>query len=399
MTFFVPTAPLPPKTKSPSTPVGRGEIFLTHRPHAGEGIREWLSRLEEKLKEMEATIAHVLVFGSSSASAAATEAMGRVFGGLDWPVTWAEGGSCDGSPIAGAQVVAFAGQVQRIRRASRVVGSVFEAGGMRHCFLGGLGPGQRESARADQARQTFDLLEGACDQAGFALADLVRTWFFLDDLHGWYGEFNAARTKRYSGIKFRSGALPASTGVGARNPAQSALAMAAWAVVPLDCAPARPSEETGAGPAGSWPNPPWAAASHSPSASIREIGSPLQCPAPNYGSSFSRAMEIVSLAGRRLTISGTASISPDGRTLHQDEPRGQVDLTMEVVDAILRSSSYSLGDVTRAVAYFKHPSQAPAFEHWLAAHGLASLPVISTQCAVCREDLLFELEADAYRCS
>jgi enamine deaminase RidA (YjgF/YER057c/UK114 family) len=108
-------------------------------------------------------------------------------------------------------------------------------------------------------------------------------------------------------------------------------------------------------------------------------------------------MEIASPSGRRLTISGTASISQDGRTRYQNDARSQVALTMEVVDAILRSSGYSLRDLTRAVAYFKHSTDAPVFEEWCANHGHTSMPVIPVHCAVCREDLLFELEADAYR--
>ena len=35
------------------------------------------------------------------------------------------------------------------------------------------------------------------------------------------------------------------------------------------------------------------------------------------------------------------------------------------------------------------------FAEWLAANRLSHLPVISAQCDVCRDDLLFELEAEA----
>jgi enamine deaminase RidA (YjgF/YER057c/UK114 family) len=382
----VSTRPIPSKTESTvdSKPPSPSELTLTHKPLPGEGATEWLNRLARTLQELDATIAHLLVFGSLGAHAPVTEALRRVFGAVEWPVTWVEGGACDGSPIAGAQVVALAGgNVQPIRLEGRVVGAVFDDGALRHCLLGGLGPDQREASRADQARQTFDQLQQACAQAGLALSDLVRTWFFLDNLHAWYGNFNQVRTALYSRVKFRSGSLPASTGVGGRNPDLAALTVAAWGVLPLAPAPSAA------------PRPD--ASKAAPPVSIREIGSPLQCPAPSYGSSFSRAMEIASPSGRRLTISGTASISQDGRTLWLDDTRSQVALTMEVVDAILRSRGYSLRDITRAVAYFKHAADAPVFEEWCVARGQASMPVIPAQCAVCREDLLFELEADAYR--
>ena len=174
------------------------------------------------------------------------------------------------------------------------------------------------------------------------------------------------RTKIYSGVKFRTGSLPASTGVGAKNPAGTALALAAWAFRPLD-------KSTRAG----------------------EIASPLQCPAPAYGSSFSRALEISTNAGRRLFISGTASIAPGGKTLWVDDTHKQVELTMDVVEAILRSRGLTFANLTRATAYFRYAADAGIFSEWLAANRQEQMPVVSAQCDVCRDDLLFELEADA----
>ena len=158
--------------------------------------------------------------------------------------------------------------MQRIRIDGRVVGSVFEDGAFRHCRLGGLAPKQNALPRAGQTKQTLDHLGEALARGGFNFANVVRTWFFLDDMLAWYDEFNQVRTQFYSGIKFRTGSLPASTGIGGRNPAGTALVAGAWAVEPLSAA-----------------------------AHAEEVASPLQCPAPAYGSSFSRAMEISSPAG------------------------------------------------------------------------------------------------------
>ena len=108
-------------------------------------------------------------------------------------------------------------------------------------------------------------------------------------------------------------------------------------------------------------------------------------------------MEISSPAGRQLLISGTASIAPGGKTLWQDDVRKQVELTMAVVEAILRSRGFTWADLTRATAYFKHRDDAGVFADWCREQGLNSLPVVAAQCAVCREDLLFELEADAMK--
>lgn len=68
---------------------------------------------------------------------------------------------------------------------------------------------------------------------------------------------------------------------------------------------------------------------------------------------------------------------------------------MDVVEAILRAREFSFADVTRATAYFRHANGAGVFAEWLAANRLTQMPVVSAQCDVCRDDLLFEIEAEA----
>lgn len=347
---------------------GAGPDFsFTIKPLPGEGIREMINRLAVTLKNADKTIVNLMVFGSVSACPAVDEAMRRVFGLIHWPVTWVEGAACGDQPIAGMQVFAFcADQVKPVMLAGQVVGSVFEDGSMRHCLLGGLVPGLSPTARRDQFRQTLEKMQTALNQAGFSLGDVIRTWYYLDELLSWYGEFNEARIQAYAGVKFRGGSSPASTGISGRNPAGTPLVAGAWAVQPL----------------------------HS-DARVEEIQSPLQCPAAAYGSLFSRAMEISSLHDRRLLISGTASIAPEGQTLWPGDLRRQIDLTMQVVESILTSRGFAFSDITRATAYFKNRADIPEFSAWCADRGLRSLPVVSAQCGICRDDLLFELEADA----
>ncbi len=339
---------------------------LTLTPRAGENLFEFCRRLAAALREHDATPLHLWVFGEVKAAPAVTDALEKSFGVMDFPVTWVEGADCRGQPVAGFQLYAFTGKVDRIEQRGRVLGSVFTEGGARQCLVGGLLPADKSLSPAEQTGQTLAELQAVLARGGFDLADTVRTWFFLENILAWYDDFNRARTKIYSGVKFCTGSLPASTGVGARNPAGTALTMSAWAFRPLTAA-----------------------------ARAAEMASPLQCPAPAYGSSFSRALEIVSDTSRRVFISGTASIAPAGKTLWVDDARKQVELTMDVVEAILRSRGLTLADLTRATAYFRHPADVGVFTEWLAANQLTQMPVVSTQCDVCRDDLLFELEAEA----
>jgi len=345
------------------------EFVLTVASRAGEGIAPVFSRLAAALRERDATVLKLMVYGSRAAHEEGVKMMRRYLGAIDWPVTWVEGASCEGSPLAGVQAFAIAGaDLQRVVLNGRVVASVFEDGGARHCLLGGLGPTDPTQPRATQACQTFENLATALGQAGFTLADVARTWFYNDDILAWYGDFNRVRTAHYARTLFHTGSLPASTGVEGSNPADAALVMGAWAVQPLDNA-----------------------------TRVAEVESPLQCPAPAYGSSFSRAMEIASGGSRRVLISGTASIAPGGETLWPGDTRKQIELTMEVVAAILRSREMNLGDVTRATAYFKHPADAELFAKWLEKRELQTMPYVPVHCDICRDDLLFELELDAGR--
>jgi len=345
------------------------EFVLTVTPRPGEGMAPLFSRLATALREREATVLKLIVYGSLAAHEEGVKMMRRHLGAIDWPVTWVEGASCDGSPLAGVQAFAIAGaDLQRVVLNGRVVASVFEDGDARHCLLGGLEPTDPTQTRVTQACQIFENLATALGQAGFALADVARTWFFNDDILAWYGDFNRVRTAHYARTLFHTGSLPASTGVEGYNPAGAACVMGAWAVQPLDGA-----------------------------ARVAEVESPLQCPAPAYGSSFSRAMEISSGGRRRVLVSGTASIATGGETLWPGDTGKQIEQTMEVIAAILRAREMDLGDVTRATAYFKHRTDTGLFAKLLQTNALQTMPYVPVHCDICRDDLLFELELDAGR--
>ena len=125
------------------------------------------------------------------------------------------------------------------------------------------------------------------------------------------------------------------------------------------------------------------------------IDSPLQGSATEYGSSFSRAVEVDLGDHRRLTISGTASIAPAGETVHVGDVTAQVELTMKVVRAILNSRGMDWAHVTRGVAYFRQPADMGSYLRWCQTNKVQNMPVIVTHHTVCRDDLLYEIEIDA----
>jgi enamine deaminase RidA (YjgF/YER057c/UK114 family) len=195
---------------------------------------------------------------------------------------------------------------------------------------------------------------------------VVRTWFYNQDILDWYAEFNQARTAFFQqhGIT----RMPASTGIGASNAGGAALVAQAIAVQPKTRA-----------------------------VRVRRVDSPLQSEACTYGSAFSRAMEVADRTGRLLYISGTASILPNGETVHTGNVAGQIEKTMEVVGAILTQNGMSFFDATRAIAYFRHQEHIPLWEQYCRIRQLPPLPIILAQCDICRDNLLFEIELDAAR--
>jgi enamine deaminase RidA (YjgF/YER057c/UK114 family) len=116
-----------------------------------------------------------------------------------------------------------------------------------------------------------------------------------------------------------------------------------------------------------------------------------------YKSSFSRAVEIGTPEYRTLLVSGTASIEPGGATAYVDDVEKQIQLTMDVIEAILVSRGMNWGDATRAIMYLKYPEYMKPWQDWLEKNKLTTMPLITVEADVCRDDLLVELEVDAVK--
>ncbi|MCH8182160.1 MAG: hypothetical protein IID55_03150 [Proteobacteria bacterium] len=197
------------------------------------------------------------------------------------------------------------------------------------------------------------------------MSHVVRRWVWMEDILDWYEDFNRIRRGFFTEHGVYDRMLPASTLVGDRNAAGAAIIADVLAIQPLD-APV----------------------------STSTVRSPLQCPAEDYGSSFSRAVEVNFPDCRYLYVSGTASIDADGATLHVGDTAAQIDRTFEVVGALLASRGMTWRDVTRGIAYFRNAVDAPLYHQYCREHGLTDLPVIVAESTICRDDLLFEIQVD-----
>ncbi len=285
----------------------------------------------------------------------------------DWPLLWVQGDPCTGDHVWGTQAFTLEGEnLRRIELDGRIVGTTWSGDGADYCLIAGILPVSLSASRGEQTYSCFEQMETALVMAGMDFSHVARTWLYLDHLLDWYDEFNAARTRFFEERSVFERMVPASTGIGAANPYGAALSAGVLAVRP-----------------------------HDNRVQVREVASPLQCPATEYRSSFSRAVEIDSPKQRLLLVSGTASIAPSGESLYADDTAKQIHLTLDVVEAILKSRGMDWKDTTRAIGYFYDAAAIPVFEQCCRERRMPPIPMLPVHATVCRHDLLFEIELDA----
>lgn len=288
---------------------------------------------------------------------------------INCPVVWLQGDACQDGDFYSMQAVALSGlKPKPVSFNGRDMGFTYEDEHAYYCRLRGVIPQDLSASRIEQTRSAFESMDAALNLNGFKFTDTVRTWIYLDRLLEWYDDFNVVRTEYFNRTGIFDHMVPASTGIGAANQYGAAIMMDVFAVKPKsDCL------------------------------TIQEVISPLQNPALDYKSSFSRAVEMIYPTHRNLLISGTASIDPSGATVHLDDPEKQIRLTMDVIKAILDSRGMGWNDLFRGIAYFKDMSYLPIYQHVAAEQGIDRFPLAISHADVCRHDLLFEIEVDAVR--
>ena len=241
----------------------------------------------------------------------------------------------------------------------------------RYALLKGVPPDDISASPYEQALSAFEAVERELGEVGMDFSNVVRTWIYADRILDWYADFNRARNEFFSARGVYDRYVPASTGIGWTNGIGARLVLGAFAVKSK-----RPGD-----------------------VEFEALPSPLQCPALEYGSSFSRAAEVRTPSWKRVIVSGTASIKPDSHDVaHVGYIDAQIDCTMNAVAAIYESRGLSLKDVSGALVYLKEERYRANWEKWLAAH--PEYPREHSRAIVadvCRDEWLFEIESDALK--
>ncbi|MGQ7869367.1 Rid family hydrolase [Sunxiuqinia sp. sy24] len=332
-------------------------------PEVGETISQFCQRLANLLEKLACRIIKATCFGSLTSREAFEIELAISIKGR-FPLTWIEGQDCTGAFMNGIQIWATRGEFTCSETRFNATASCFEDEQGSYLFIGDILSelaGKPEEAYG-HLLQELDLY---LNENGFVFTDIIRTWYYLDDILGWYDEFNRVRTDFFNQKDVFENLVPASTGVSGRNKKGTAVTMELLAF--------KPKQKV---------------------ASIEQVQSPLQNEAGEYGSSFSRAVKISSSACQWMSISGTASILPSGDTANIGDAQKQIAHSFEVIEQIVKQEGYSFDDVIRATAYLKDQSSYGLLQSFLDENPEYKFPLVITQNTICRGDLLFEVEMD-----
>lgn len=340
-----------------ATLCGRGLAIVQERIFASLSVREYV--MESRRTAF--TAWHV------SAEGPATYVQGNP--------TWGEGFA--GLIIHAVSREAISGHVRTIKDDGQPAGRIWRSAKATFAILQNI-QGLSADPQADNApsAQTQRMLEKAdhlLASTGLRYEHTVRTWFYLSDILGWYGDFNRVRNEVYSRLKLMPAAgrtellLPASTGIGGRPPGGAACTMDLIAVAP----------DEQAGP------------------TIKRLTNSSQKEAFRYGSAFARAALVCEPTGTLVQVSGTAAIDELGQSLHRDDIRAQVRCTLEKMAALLAPQRIRLTDLSAATVFIKCPQHADTARETLAEFGLERFPAVFAIADVCRDELLFEIDAEA----
>lgn len=278
-----------------------------------------------------------------------------------------------------------------------------ELGPERRVLLSGVSAAAVGADLGQQAWGALTEAEALLAQAGLGLDNVVRTWLYvprilaLDPGGGQHYQLvNEARARFFArpGAATPLGALlpPAAGGAAGRAyPASTGIGVAAGALT-VDL-------EAVSGP----PGQTWAVPLENPHQRPASAY-PGQVLAGGEGSArplFSRALLEVGAAGRRLHVSGTASIR-GAQTCHVGRPGPQADLTLDNIEALLAeppqddTSASPLGGLDglrRLRVYVKRAEDHAAVRAVVRRRCGQEVPCLFVQADVCREDLLVEIEA------
>jgi enamine deaminase RidA (YjgF/YER057c/UK114 family) len=292
--------------------------------------------------------------------------------------TFVEGKPFYHEDFAGVHIIAArngaADSLQDLRKNGVVCGREFHGEEAEYVILSDLASVLPDDIHADKSMEAYETIRVAGEilqERNWTFQDVRRTWFYLEDILDWYDDFNVSRSRYFHESGLMNGSIksiiPASTGIWGRNAHGFATTM--------DLLAMRPSDEQ--------------------KFEVKRMLNPKQNEATDYGSAFSRGVSVDTKLNTYAFVSGTASIDETGKSIHPNDMEKQTARTFDNIDALLQGVHGDLHSIVQATAFVKHEEDIPVYEAEIEKRGLQDLPIIQTVADVCRDDLLFELDATA----
>lgn len=224
--------------------------------------------------------------------------------------------------------------------------------------------GDKDGDNFKEATSMFSTITTILNRYNFDISKVARTWMWLDDILGWYGDFNKARNNcfkaqmliRDSGVN----KLPASTGIGVK-PYNNAACTCELVAVDDEQDKIEYFEK------------------------VRNQNSAF-----NYGSAFSRATKVKLISKPTIYISGTAAIDRSGETEHINNSDAQIDTTIKNIETLLADANCTHDDIVQCMAYCKNIEIEKKINEMKTNHNWVINTIIAD---ICRDNLLFEIEA------
>lgn len=365
------------------TEAGDEQVFIvasvSGEVDAASTARDVYSRIAEALSERRMTIVHERIFGSLRTEAMVlrerTDGMFMQQVLLGCPFTYVGADPPWGEGLSG--VIIHAVSIDNVDDAWTIMdgdspcGRGWRRNGATYLQLQNIQ--QQAGNRPDQVRGILKRAEDILIRNGASYKDVARTWFYLSDILDWYPEFNEARNRRYAEFGIMPGPgdrrlpLPASTGIGADASLGAAASMDLLAVMR--------SDDT--------------------TLPVRKLTNRGQLDAFRYGAAFSRGAVIEEKDVKLIEVSGTAAIDEHGVSLYPGDIRSQIICTLDKIETLLGQEGAGLADICAATVFVKRPEYAEVFRQVAVDRGLADLPAVCVVADVCREELLFEIDAEA----
>lgn len=328
------------------------------------------------------TIFHERIFGSLSFYNYVDKVRSNLFAGQGMegsqPYTYIEGNPWWGKGLAGITIHGIVGddvKITDIRYGDQICGKMWEDEEAQYLMLQGMRDQRSKSSYYRQTLEMFRVTDQVLKEYGYESREIVRTWIYLRDIAGQYDDFNKARNHMFRQLNlmpeqvddqlFEQMDMPASTGIEADNPFQANGVMDVYAIKKKKTSNVLIQSQNG----------------------VRQKS------AFRYGSAFSRAMKVRHQSGEYLFLSGTASIDESGESVFLDDIEKQIAMTDKVIRSLIQEAGFDFSNLGEGTVFLKKPEFIREFLSFCQKNHLDEKQFIIVTANICRDDLLFELDA------